>query len=1535
MENQNPSRRMNRNVLHSLEQIGSQQSVLKCYIHASRMCVCVCLFVYFPITPCSLLHSSTVLRCPNPKHDTFSVKRRTSPASFLSIDAPCVMVLLIRPRACNAGVMSEAVRLSGRMVTKWTTLAALVLLGTILRCSSSNDSQFGVINKATGFCLVKKSSRCQDMRWTTGNRLYSTSTKKCLGAQGRSVGSEVTLYDCDDRSDLQKWECRNDTLLALKGQQLYIEMKSDETTALSRSVGPNNHFTITGSSSGPCSRTFREFYSIGGNAFGRICAFPFLYKDRWFGDCTTFDSSIKRPWCSVETKYEHELWGYCPTLSTEFWNKNQVTGAYYQVNSQSALTWPQAADSCRQQGASLVSISDPNEQALISALLGSGKTKLWLGLVQNPTNGWQWSDGKPFRYIRWSPGNPLPNPGYNCAILDSTGQHNWQSSSCSKKMGYICYKDGAPMLPPQIEVGFCSDPWIPYNGHCFHLYRTAQTWTDAQRECRKEAGELVSIRNVEDHSFVLSQLGYASTDALWLGLNDRKTEGLFEWSDHSTVTFITWEFGSPKFSSDVEDCVLMKGEMGNWADCNCEEKHGFICMKQSSTTRTGDEKFLDIGCKSGWRKHGPYCYFVGTETKTWDEANEHCTSSSSILVDVLNAVDNAFLVSLVGLRSEKYFWLGLSNQKNIDQFVWTNSDVVKFTHWNSEMPGNEQGCVAMKTGVHAGLWDLLPCINKEKYICKHLAEGEVVPPEPPTKTPPQCAEGWNRVGSRNYCSKLFTGPRAYEKTWFEARDYCRAIGGDLLSIHSSAELLVARHGRAWIGLHIADPGAGYVWSDGSPVNFLHWQEGEPNNHNNAESCTEFKIYRADEMGSWNDAHCESYNDWVCQIRAGATPKPPPNDTAVDYNVTADGWLLWRGNQYYVNKRSLAMEDARSFCQQRHGDLITITSEAENIFVWKQVSRSYGSYYIGLSVDLDGSFWWMDGSLLGFRRWDAEQPNPDSFDENCVVMTYYMGFWRGSNCGEEYQSICKRSGSAPVNTTVAPTSAPKGGCPIKWNKFESKCYSISNRQATWEDARRQCISMGGNLASIQTRKVQAFLTTKIVESSTTDLWIGLNGIKQDEFYWTDGKSRQYTNWGYSGRYHRTGTFYKRWNEGDCVLMSSSQTSGTGKWLIKGCNDTNGFICARKLDPNFPSQPDLPVPSIYVPLGNDSIKFVSKNLTWSDAKNHCEEDKGNLASLRNQWTHAYVELLTMKINAPVWIGLNKKQTAGYFRFIDGWHLNFANWAESEPSKDRSCVYLDVDGKWRTAHCNLTMNSVCKQSTDVPPTDSTVYPGVCPDDSVEEHYQTFNWVPFKNHCYLFVTEEIEWADAASSCVRHGGSLASIMDPDEQVFIASNVEIFKDSHSSFWIGLFKTHKGVWKWLDQAVLDYTNWASEDTEKDFGEIGSMDGEWRSGRRWNDRAYICKTAKVLMSIDPDSRPEPLGPQDSRSRVHRGLILVLVVVVTAAVFLIGFLIYKKVPRTLPTFDNPLYFDSERSQPDVVDTNKLIEKAEEDQMEPIITL
>lgn len=62
------------------------------------------------------------------------------------------------------------------------------------------------------------------------------------------------------------------------------------------------------------------------------------------------------------------------------------------------------------------------------------------------------------------------------------------------------------------------------------------------------------------------------------------------------------------------------------------------------------------------------------------------------------------------------------------------------------------------------------------------------------------------------------------------------------------------------------------------------------------------------------------------------------------------------------------------------------------------------------------------------------------------------------------------------------------------------------------------------------------------------------------------------------------------------------------------------------------------------------------------------------------------------------------------------------------------------------------------DVPPTDSSDYPGFCPEEaqsSVDEH---FFWIPYKAYCYKFFTETEIWSDACSGCVQHGESFTGL---------------------------------------------------------------------------------------------------------------------------------------------------------------------------------
>ena len=63
----------------------------------------------------------------------------------------------------------------------------------------------------------------------------------------------------------------------------------------------------------------------------------------------------------------------------------------------------------------------------------------------------------------------------------------------------------------------------------------------------------------------------------------------------------------------------------------------------------------------------------------------------------------------------------------------------------------------------------------------------------------------------------------------------------------------------WIGLTDQTSENSFVWSDESPVSYVNWNGGEPNNVN-SENCVQMKM----KDGSWNDAHCVDKISSICE-----------------------------------------------------------------------------------------------------------------------------------------------------------------------------------------------------------------------------------------------------------------------------------------------------------------------------------------------------------------------------------------------------------------------------------------------------------------------------------------------------------------------------------------------------------------------------------------------------------------------------------------------------------------------------------------------
>ncbi|CAM5119923.1 unnamed protein product [Natator depressus] len=1230
------------------------------------------------------------------------------------------------------------------------------------RCVQAHSSS----SITTATC--NQDTESQKFRWVSDHQLMSVALRLCLGVPSKKDQVMITLYPCNKTSELQHWECRNETLLAIQGEDLFFNSGSREkgNLMLQKESGVRSKWKIYGTTDDLCSQGYKDLFTLLGNANGAPCVFPFKLSGKWYAECTDAARSDGLLWCGTTADFDtDQFYGFCPLKYNEthrFWTTDPLTGIHYQINFQSALTWHQARKSCQQQNAELLNITEIHEQMYLRDLIDRMRSALWIGLNSlNFNYGWQWSGGSPFRYLNWALGNPSLEPEKMCSVLNPRGGAKWENRECDQKIGYICKRKNSTLdsssLPSESSASSkCPEGWLPYTGHCYMIHREPKMWKEALTSCTKEDGDLASIHNIEEHSFIVSQLGYKPTDELWIGLNDLGIQMYFEWSDKMPVTYTKWLRGEPTHAnSRQEDCVVMKGQDGYWADNVCDKKFGYICKKNPLQDTPGTVEYIDTGCLKGWERHGFYCYLIGHTFVTFSEAKKACERSKGYLTTVGDRYEQAYLTSLVGLRPEKYFWIGLSDVEKHATFKWTSGEAVLFTHWNSAMPG--MFCHRYFP------WACLLCV--------------AIHPTGPSVSTAITLQVWLSWGTCSSSIEEIVTSGIQRSVYSWGNIMCCSIS----ITHFRDKGLSFR--PFWIGLFCLDPDEGFFWSDGSPMRYKNWYNSEPSNEHGNEHCgtvnEEFSM-------DWINTHCEHFNDWICQIE--------------------------------------------------------------------------------------------------------------------------KGLWNDINCGIPNAFICERHGST-VNSTFAVTAlSPPGGCPESWLLFRNKCYKVfgsrDEDRVMWIPARRTCVKFGGNLASIPNEQVQAFLTYHLKDAKT-DAWIGLNDINSElHFVWADGSGVYYTNWIagspvvgeiilYDSLQPETGN---NLHQLDCVVMKTGPVDKIGQWKDEPCYEARGFICQMDSDPKLSHSPTTIPASDFTRCGDSGYLVIRSKMKWEEARKNCQEKSSELASILDPYSQSFLWLQVLEYGEPVWIALNSNVTNGNCKWMDKWRIWYSKWASDEPKQTIACVYLDLDGTWKTASCDQKFFSVCKQSDVMAPTDSPQLFGRCPES--EEHR---SWVHYRSHCYYIESSYTRnWAQASRECTRLDATLASIEDHAESIFLSHSIKPLESKISSFWTGMSKNVNGQWLWRDNTAVDFVNW-NEGEPSSYGnekcvEMYASSGYWNDAQCSYKRGYICKKSESIKTVLTEKPPERKGEEKDEevsgsSTKVTWLVIILVILILAGSGCVAYFYVKK--------------------------------------------
>uniref|UniRef100_A0A674A5X8 C-type lectin domain-containing protein n=1 Tax=Salmo trutta TaxID=8032 RepID=A0A674A5X8_SALTR len=125
-------------------------------------------------------------------------------------------------------------------------------------------------------------------------------------------------------------------------------------------------------------------------------------------------------------------------------------------------------------------------------------------------------------------------------------------------------------------------------------------------------------------------------------------------------------------------------------------------------------------CPQGWKKLGSSCYYVSTESKSWEESRQDCRNRGAELV-VINSQEKQVFNWLCGRKS--YVWIGLTDSVTEGTWKWVDDTPLTTKYWNTghgePNGGGAENCVYFYSWTSdKGEWWDYDCSYKYKWICE-------------------------------------------------------------------------------------------------------------------------------------------------------------------------------------------------------------------------------------------------------------------------------------------------------------------------------------------------------------------------------------------------------------------------------------------------------------------------------------------------------------------------------------------------------------------------------------------------------------------------------------------------------------------------------------------------------------------------------------------------------------------------------------------------------------------------------------------------
>ncbi|XP_049597408.1 uncharacterized protein [Syngnathus scovelli] len=124
-------------------------------------------------------------------------------------------------------------------------------------------------------------------------------------------------------------------------------------------------------------------------------------------------------------------------------------------------------------------------------------------------------------------------------------------------------------------------------------------------------------------------------------------------------------------------------------------------------------------CPTGWQDYNNHCYFFGTYSKSWTQAEDYCVSKGGHLASIRDQQERDWLAQRRVKDPEN--WIGLRRATpGSSVWQWTDGTPFSYSAWEPMQPDYHKGlenCGEMRRSF-GGRWNDDDCNANQGYICK-------------------------------------------------------------------------------------------------------------------------------------------------------------------------------------------------------------------------------------------------------------------------------------------------------------------------------------------------------------------------------------------------------------------------------------------------------------------------------------------------------------------------------------------------------------------------------------------------------------------------------------------------------------------------------------------------------------------------------------------------------------------------------------------------------------------------------------------------